>query len=162
MTKVDFQGQTFIWTGQEWLTEQYIRPAQIIIDQLNVQFDELVTKAASKKKAKAPSAAQPLTIQATIAPHIVQIIQKRFAETSDFVTRGEIVAGLIALPETQTFLKEAHQYTSGQFTFEEYVGNQVDFFSKGITENTSPYTNLFEKLHIDNKWAYKPHSPAKS
>jgi hypothetical protein len=162
MIKVDFQGQTYLWTGHEWLTEQHIRPPHVITDQLNLQFDEIVAKAVSKKKAKKPGAFQPLSIQATIAPHIVQIIQKRFAETNDFVTRGEIVAGLIALPETQTFLKEAHQNTSGQFTFEEYVGNQVDFFSKGITENTSPYTNLFEKVHIENKWAYKPHSPAKS
>ena len=53
MTKVDFQGQTFIWTGHEWLTDQYIRPAQVIIDQLNLQFDDLVTKVTAKQKAKA-------------------------------------------------------------------------------------------------------------
>lgn len=156
MTKVNFQGRTFIWTGREWLTEQYIRPNQIVVDQLNSQFGELVTQAPSEKKTRKTNTVQPLTIQATIAPHIVEIIQARFSQTNDFVTRGEIVDGLIALSETRTFLKEAHQNTSGQFTFEEYVGNQVDFFSKSLTENTSPYSNLFEKLRIENKWAYKP------
>jgi hypothetical protein len=157
MKKFTLNHEDYFWTGSGWLNSSYIKPSRQIIEELNVRFGHLVKEnRASLPKPTIIRSQQPLTIQATIAPVIAEIIFERFAKSGDYVTRAEIVEGLIARSEIQTFLLEAHQNTTGQLTFEEYVGNQVDFFSKGITEGYSPYVNQFEQEKIEDKWAYKP------
>ena len=157
MQKFTYNQEEYYWTGSEWLTAGFVRPPKVIEDVLNREYKKsMPTPTPTKPK-------PPLTnqnIQDRIAPVIAEIIHRQYAQTNQFVTRTEIVAGLISRPEIKHFLQEAHAQKPDHFTFVEYVGNQVDFFSKGITENTSHYANHFEKTKINNKWAYIPATEA--
>jgi len=160
MKKVTLNNEDYYWTGSGWLNNNYIKPSRLIVEELNAHFGHsMMVENSSTPPKSTHTRHQPLTIQVTIAPVIGQIIHEQFARTGNYVTRAEIVDGLITRPEMRTFLTEAHQNTTGLFTFEEYVGNQVDFFSKGITEGYSPYAYQFDQERIDGKWAYKPITP---
>ena len=158
MQKFTYKGEDYYWTGSEWLTVTFIRPPKVIEDTLNREYKDSTTAPAPTKPTSShrSQTKQSNAIQAHIAPVIAEIIHRQFAETNQFVTRAEIVAGLIDRPEIKHFLEEAHAQTAGHYNFVEYVGNQVDFFSKNMTQNTSEYAGEFEQTKIDNKWAYKP------
>lgn len=156
MKKVTLNDEDYFWTGSGWLNH-YIKPSRLTIEELNARFgSSMMAEKSVSSSRTATTRHQPLSIQVTTAPVIAEIIHEQFAKTGGFVTRAEIVESLLARSEIRTFLAEAHQNTTGLFTFEEYVGNQVDFFSKGITEGTSPYMDQFEQEKIEDKWAYKP------
>ena len=156
MERVEYEGKVHLRMDGEWLTADFQTPPKVIVRELKRLYGREKEGATEKKSRQKASVRPSLSIQAQVAPEIVDVIRRRFEETGEFVTRGEIVEGLVERPHIRDLLYEAYEKQAGFDSFEEYVGNQVDFFSKGITEGVGEFVGMFERVKVNDKWAYRP------
>ena len=156
MERVEYEGEVYWRMDGEWLTADFQTPPKVIVRELERLYGREKDGTAEKRSKQKANVRPSLSIQAQVAPEIVAVIRKRFGGTAAFATRGEIVEGLVERPHIRDLLYEAYEKQAGFDSFEEYVGNQVDFFSKGITEGAGEFAGTFERVKVDDKWAYRP------
>lgn len=97
----------------------------------------------------------PIFKHAQMFPLILQAINTLWERHQTWVTRDQIVALLLDMPEVQAILKSA-EVSLQKHSPDWYVGNAVDWFSKRITDRSSPYLGVFNRRKVDHKWAYIP------
>lgn len=85
---------------------------------------------------------------------IAEIIFEIWDKTQQWVEREQIVQALMKRPNIKSRVESARQTAPRSLTW--YVGNAVDWFSKEMTDQTSPYLNDFDRDRISGKWAYVP------
>lgn len=89
---------------------------------------------------------------------MLDFINRRYAETDDFVHGSEVSQYLLAHPEAAAFLRQAYAQTDQARTFEVYVGNQVSWLAANLDyPNRSEYDDLIEKAEMsDGKIGFRP------
>ncbi len=85
---------------------------------------------------------------------IVKIIFDTWDKTQQWVDRDEIVRQLLIRRDIKSRLAEVGQGAKRSLSW--YVGNAVDWFSKEMTDQTSPYLDDFDRAKMFGKWAYVP------
>src|SRR4051812_23045288 len=98
--------------------------------------------------------------QIDVFPIIARIIEEQFAKNADFVEHDEITATLMADSEGASLIAQALQESQEAFTAEWVAHNMVAWFSQRISVGTSDWQDRFDRLKIDDKWAYKPKAPS--
>lgn len=88
-------------------------------------------------------------------PLIERAINEIWGEQQTWVEREQIVNFLLALPKVRAVLK-ANEASLHYHSRAWYVGNSVDWFSKRITDGSSPFVGVFNRRKIRGKWAYMP------
>ncbi|MCB8943979.1 MAG: hypothetical protein H6658_09510 [Ardenticatenaceae bacterium] len=48
LTKVAYEGQTYTWTGQHWMDEQYLKPPEVVLRHLNQRLNPLLAEEDNK------------------------------------------------------------------------------------------------------------------
>lgn len=90
-------------------------------------------------------------------PLILKAINALWERHHTWVTRDQIVAFLQEMPEVQAILNSPEVSLQLQNRSPHwYIGNAVDWFSKRITDQSSPYMGVFNRRRIHNIWAYIP------
>ncbi|MBP6468897.1 MAG: hypothetical protein KBE23_09760 [Chloroflexi bacterium] len=158
---VELNGRYYRWSGDVWLDAQtYVSPPGVIQQELNSRYGHLVgaTAVVPKKPKTAPPSSASKGIQKTIGPIIFDFVRYRYAETQDFVHRDEIAQHLLDHAEARAFLQQAYAQTDQKMTFENYVGNQVDWLSANMEDpNRSEFKDLLEKGEMaDGKKGFRP------
>lgn len=99
-------------------------------------------------------------------PIIVEIIRDRFCQTRTWVSRDEIIFGLLNRQESASTIRSNWKrilakievggpHQEWEKTLEGYAGNWVDWFSAKFDDE--PYGQEFQRLKDSNKnWSYKP------
>jgi len=157
----ELDGRVYRYIEGVWMdAETYVSPPDIIEQELNRRFGDLVghvTAVSKKPKTASPSSAGK-GIQKTIGPIIFGFVRYRYAETQDFVHRDEIAQHLLDHPEASAFLQQAYAQTDQKMTFENYVGNQVDWLSANMEDpSRSEFNDLLEKGEMaDGKKGFRP------
>jgi hypothetical protein len=96
---------------------------------------------------------------ADVFPVIARLIEDRFAVKGDFVTHDEISASLVADSEGATIISQALE--SGESHTPAWLAhNMVAWFSQRISVGESDWIGRFDRIKLDNKWAYKPKADA--
>jgi len=97
----------------------------------------------------------PIFKHSQMFPLILKAINELWDRYHTWITREQIVAYLLEMPEVQAILNSPEVLLQKQSP-EWYVGNAVDWFSKRITDKSSPYIGVFNRRKINRKWAYIP------
>jgi hypothetical protein len=93
---------------------------------------------------------------ADVFPVIARIIEDRYTSKRDFVTHDEITASLVSDVEAASSIAQAMHDRDGGHTPDGVAGNMVAWFSQRITVGQSDWEHRFDRIKIDDKWAYKP------
>ena len=93
---------------------------------------------------------------ADVFPVIAKIIDDSYASKGDFVTHDEITASLTADPEGIAIIQRAQQELNEKSTADWIAHNMVAWFSQRISVGESDWHDRFDRIKVDNKWAYKP------
>ena len=156
---VNYKGTDYLQIGGRWVNARtFIAPPKIILRELDLlisnENDNHKEIKSIRSKSKSPNRRE--RIQDVIGPKIVLFVKQRFEETQDWVTRDEIREALLIDAKTSAYLERKSKQTKQIKTFFEYVGNQIDHLSAGITKGTSEFTSQLIGTEINNCWAYKP------
>jgi len=153
--KAELNGKIYIWTGSEWLDENYIRPPRAIVQQLETRFSHVMAEPAGAPAARARLRPQDDdTILHELLAIIAAFIGQHYETTQNYVTRDAIAAALLQHPKSRAIIEA--RYQNSDHSFEWHAGNLVDWFSGWVTIEQSQYVNDFAREKINNKWAYRP------
>lgn len=96
------------------------------------------------------------TLQTEItSPYVADLIRRRSAETGDYVTHEDLVALILADPQGKALVDDAIQRGNSDKPAV-IAANMVDHLSARITNQTSEFTDQFDRKKIGRLWAYKP------
>lgn len=112
------------------------------------------TRRSRAAKPKAEKTQPALQTELT-SPYVAGLISRRSAETGDYVTQDDLVGLILADPEGKALIDDAIQ--SGNSDKPAVIAaNMVDHLSARITNQTSEFTDRFDRIKIGRQWAYKP------
>lgn len=96
----------------------------------------------------------PILKHSKVFPLIANAIRLLWEQKSTWVLREEIIGLLLHDPVVIGMLNvDGIQLEKPPYW---HVGNAIDWFSKRITDNTSPYVGEFNRRKIGGTWAYIP------
>lgn len=105
-------------------------------------------------KAK-PVRPEPTFQTGVTSPIVAGLILRHGVETNDYLTHDDIVGLILADPEAKALVDEAiRRGNSDQPAV--IAGSMLDHLSARITNQTSEFTDQFDRIKIGRKWAYKP------
>jgi hypothetical protein len=93
--------------------------------------------------------------QEDVFPAIARVIDQLCAQHNEFATHAEITAALLADAEGAALVQQAREATREDHAAEWIAHNMVAWFSQRISVAESDWTDQFDRVKIDNKWAYK-------
>lgn len=98
---------------------------------------------------------QPALQTEITSPYIAGLIRRRSAETGDYVTHEDLVGMILADPEGKALIDDAIKAGNSDKA-DVIAANMVDHLSARITNQTSEFTDQFDRIKIGRQWAYKP------
>lgn len=154
--RVEYEGVIYRFSGNEWLNSTtYMPPPKVVQRELNARFRHLIVEPVKRTSQRSTTSAKSKSILQTIGPLIIEFIRNRFTKTGNFVHRDEIVHYLVQHKKASAFLHEAHKQTAQQMTFEQYVGNQIDWLSARFeTLGKTDFHTLEKVTMLDGKKGY--------
>jgi hypothetical protein len=146
-----------------WATVRYedgqVKRHLIAALQIHWENNQAAVAAATPKPAKPTRVrkakpAAPFPIDETDAL-IASLIRLLTTAEGDYATRQSIVSALLADHQGLELVEKVHK---DQFyrTQEWIAGTMLDQFGKDIERKGSPVYQQFDRVEIDNTWAYRP------
>lgn len=90
-----------------------------------------------------------------VFPIIARLIGEEYERHGRFIVAREIAARLLHDSEARIIIDAVYQRQQERKS-EQIAVNMVAWFSQRFTIGESPYTRTFERMRIDDQWAYRP------
>ena len=92
--------------------------------------------------------------QSDIFPLIARVIAAEYQQHQRFITAHEIAGALLRDSDARRVIDAAREQRGG--LAEHTATNMVAWFSQRITVEQSEWQHAFERIRIDDQYAYKP------